>query len=69
MAKVDIFAILMSKTFGMEVCIIWNVRPSPNIENSIIPAIIIKLLDELFSSKSFVLEFLKEIRLLKIKKQ
>ena len=69
MAKVDKFAILMSKTFGREVCIIWNVRPSPNIENNMIHAIIIKLWDELFSSKSFVLEFWKEIRLLEIKKK
>ena len=68
MAKVDIFSILMSKTFGIEVCEIWNVNPRANIENNMIHAIRINSLDEFFSSRFFAFIFWKEIRLLKIKK-
>ena len=66
-ANVDKFWILISKTFGMEVCIIWNVKPNANIENNIILAIKIKSLDELLWCRFSDLIFWKDICLLIIK--
>ena len=51
----------ISKTLGRDVCIIWKVKPKPNIAHSIIMAISIKLLVELASLTKSLLIFANEI--------